>query len=94
MDLDTDPGGPKTRGSGFGSGTLLPCRRQVAETEIRRRRPLLTPIGQNAREQQAGHQGLAAGLAIKNHPKKPTKNEFFGFVKFLIFYENNTNFPL
>jgi len=44
-----------------------------------------------------------AGLAIKNPPrkthlKKPTKNCFFGifwgFVKFLIFYENNTNFSL
>jgi hypothetical protein len=41
---------------------------------------------------------LVAGLAIKNHPKKtpkkPTKNGFFGFFKFLIFYENNTNFSL
>ncbi len=51
---------------------ILPCRRQVAETEICRRRPF-TPIGQNAREQEAGHQGLAAGLAIKNPPKKPKK---------------------
>jgi hypothetical protein len=83
MDPDTDPEGPKTRGPRF--GILLPCRRQVAETEIRRRRPLLTPIGQDAREQEAGHQGLAVGLAIKTHPKKPkkkpskktTKNVFF-----------------
>ena len=30
----------------------------------------------------------------KNHLKKPTKNGFFGFFKFLIFYENNTNFSL
>jgi hypothetical protein len=34
----------------------------------------------------------------KNPPKKPTKNVFFlvflGFFKFLIFYENNTNFSL
>ncbi len=39
---------------------------------------------------------LVAGLAIKNPPKKPTKNGFlvFGFFKFLIFYENNTNFSL
>jgi hypothetical protein len=45
----------------------------------------------------------SAGLALKNppkktHPKKPTKNGFFwvflGFFKFLIFYENNTNFSL
>jgi hypothetical protein len=55
--------------------------------------------------QQAGH--LTAGLAIKNPPKKPhpkkpkkkthkkpTKNGFLGFLKFLIFYENNTNFSL
>jgi hypothetical protein len=29
------------------------------------------------------------------NPKKPTKNVFFvGFLKFLIFYENNTNFSL
>jgi hypothetical protein len=35
-------------------------------------------------------------LAIKkNPPKKPTKNVFFlGFLKFLIFYENYTNFSL
>jgi hypothetical protein len=42
-------------------------------------------------------------LALKNPPKKthikkPTKNGFFGFFgfffKFLIFYENNTNFSL
>jgi hypothetical protein len=34
----------------------------------------------------------------KTHPKKPTKNVFFlgflSFFKFLIFYENNTNFSL
>jgi hypothetical protein len=35
----------------------------------------------------------------KNHLKKPTKNVFFfkvcfGFFKFFIFYENNTNFSL
>jgi hypothetical protein len=30
----------------------------------------------------------------KNHLKKPTKNGFFGFLKFFIFYENNTNFFL
>jgi hypothetical protein len=35
----------------------------------------------------------------KNPPKKPTKNVFFwgvfwGFFKFFIFYENNTNFSL
>jgi hypothetical protein len=42
----------------------------------------------------------------KTHPKKPnqknqkkkhkktTKNVFLGFFKFLIFYENNTNFSL
>jgi hypothetical protein len=35
-----------------------------------------------------------AGLAIKNPPKKPTKNVFWGFLKFLIFYESNTNFSL
>ncbi len=73
---------PKTRGSG-GSGTLLPCRRQVAEAEICRRRPLLTPIGQDAREQEAGHQGLAAGLAIKkpiqNKPPKKTPGVFKTF---------------
>jgi hypothetical protein len=37
-----------------------------------------------------------AGLAIKNPPKKthlkkPTKNGFFVFFKFFIFYENNTD---
>jgi hypothetical protein len=48
---------------------------------------------------------LHAGLAIKNPPKKtpkthlkkPTKNFlwfFLGFLKFLIFYEKNTNFSL
>ncbi len=38
---------------------------------------------------------LGAGLAIKNPPKKPTKNVFFWFFfNFLIFYENNTNFSL
>jgi len=43
---------------------------------------------------------LEPGLAIKNPPKKthlkkPTKNVFlWGFLKFLIFYENNTNFSL
>ncbi len=47
---------------------------------------------------------LQAGLAIKNPPKKthpkknppkkPLKMFFFGFIKFLIFYENNTNFSL
>jgi hypothetical protein len=52
---------------------------------------------------------LPPGLAIKTHPKKttqtnpkkPSKNPlkmfflgFFGFLKFLIFYENNTNFSL
>jgi hypothetical protein len=44
-----------------------------------------------------------AGLALKNPPKKtqkthlkkPTKNVFFfGFFKFINFYENNTNFSL
>jgi hypothetical protein len=44
-----------------------------------------------------------AGLAIKNPPKKPTQKPtqknplkmfFWGFFKFLIFYENNTNFSL
>jgi hypothetical protein len=47
------------------------------------------------------------GLALKNPPKKthpknpkkrtqknPLKMFFFGFFKFLIFYENNTNFSL
>jgi hypothetical protein len=42
------------------------------------------------------------GLAIKNPPKKTPKNPpkkthrsvFLGFFKFLIFYENNTNFSL
>jgi hypothetical protein len=38
--------------------------------------------------------GVQAGLAIKNPPKKPTKNVFWGFLKFLIFYESNTNFSL
>ncbi len=46
--------------------------------------------------------GVQAGLAIKNPPKKPrkthlkktTENGFLGFFKFLIFYENNTNFSL
>jgi hypothetical protein len=45
--------------------------------------------------------GLVAGLAIKNPPKKNkknskknTKNGFFVFLKFFIFYENNTNFSL
>jgi hypothetical protein len=42
---------------------------------------------------------LEPGLAIKNPPKnthlkKTTKNVFFGFFKFLIFCENNTNFSL
>jgi hypothetical protein len=44
---------------------------------------------------------LAPGLALKNPPKKPkkppknpTKNVFLGFLKFLIFYVNNTNFSL
>jgi hypothetical protein len=41
---------------------------------------------------------LVAGLAIKTHPKtppkKPTKNGFYGFLNFFIFYENNTNFFL
>jgi len=45
---------------------------------------------------------LFPGLAIKNPPKKnlknplkkPTKNDFLDFFKFLIFYENNTNFSL
>ncbi len=50
------------------------------------------------------HAQFKAGLAIKNlpkktHLKKPTKNVFLGgvflvFFKFLIFYENNTNFSL
>jgi hypothetical protein len=30
----------------------------------------------------------------KNPPKKTSKNVFFGFFNFLIFYENNTNFSL
>ena len=33
-----------------------------------------------------------AGLATKNPPKKPQQMGFWGFFKFLIFYENNTNF--
>jgi hypothetical protein len=43
---------------------------------------------------------LVAGLPIKNPPKKTQKkaikNGFLGFFgsKFLIFYKNNTNFPL
>ncbi len=45
---------------------------------------------------------LEAGLAIKTHSKKKqkkylknfTKNVFFGFFKYLNFYENNTNFSL
>jgi hypothetical protein len=44
---------------------------------------------------------VEAGLAIKNHPKTPPKKTLkigflgsFGFFKFLIFYENNTNFSL
>jgi hypothetical protein len=45
---------------------------------------------------------LAPGLALKNPPKKnkkktpkkTTKNGFLGFLKFFIFYENNTNFSL
>jgi hypothetical protein len=41
---------------------------------------------------------LEPGLAIKNPPKKKakktTKNFFWGFFKFLFFYENNTNFSL
>jgi hypothetical protein len=44
---------------------------------------------------------LQAGLAIKHHPKtpkthlnNPLKMFFFGFFKFLIFYENDTNFSL
>jgi hypothetical protein len=43
-----------------------------------------------------------AGLAIKNPPKKTkkthlkktTKNVFLGCLKFLFFFENNTNFSL
>ena len=30
----------------------------------------------------------------KNPPKKPQQMGFWGFFKFLIFYENNTNFSL
>jgi hypothetical protein len=49
-----------------------------------------------------GLPGLQAGLAIKTHPEKPQKKHlknplkmgFLGFFKFLIFYENNTNFSL
>jgi hypothetical protein len=48
-----------------------------------------------------GKEGKKAGLALKNpqknqknHLKKPTKMGFLGFFKFLIFYENNTNFFL
>ncbi len=37
---------------------------------------------------------LDSGLAIKNPPKKPTKNGFLDFFKFLVFYENNINFSL
>jgi hypothetical protein len=38
---------------------------------------------------------LEAGLAIKKtHPKKLPKLPFLGFFKFLIFFENNTNFSL
>jgi hypothetical protein len=42
---------------------------------------------------------LLAGLAIKkptqkNPPKNPLKMFFLGFINFLIFYENNTNFSL
>jgi hypothetical protein len=43
-----------------------------------------------------GGTGLEPRLAIKKptqkNLKKPTKNVFFGVLKFLIFYENNTNF--
>jgi hypothetical protein len=57
-----------------------------------------TSKGRQDRENRKGH----AGLAIRNPPKKnhkkpskkTTKNGFFGFFKFLIFYENNTNFSL
>jgi hypothetical protein len=60
-------------------------------------------LKQAARSQEQLEEGrrllrLAAGLAIKTppkkNPKKPTKNGFFVFFKFLIFYENNTNFSL
>jgi hypothetical protein len=41
---------------------------------------------------------VQAGLPIEKptqrNPKKSTKNVFFGFFKFSIFYENNTNFSL
>jgi hypothetical protein len=42
---------------------------------------------------------IQAGLALKNPPKKnhlknSLKMGFLGFFKFLIFYENNTNFSL
>ncbi len=30
----------------------------------------------------------------KKPPKNPTKSIFLGFIKFLILYENNTNFSL
>jgi hypothetical protein len=48
---------------------------------------------------------IQAGLEIKTHQKnpkkpkkthlkKPAKNVFLGFFKFLIFYENNSKFSL
>ncbi len=54
-------------------------------------------------EQHVPQHRLKPGLAIKTHPKKtqpkkPTKMfllcGFFGFLNFLIFFKNNTNFSL
>jgi hypothetical protein len=48
---------------------------------------------EDSEEEEEDDEDFQAGLAIKNPPKKthlknPTKNGFFGFLKFLIFYEN------
>jgi hypothetical protein len=37
---------------------------------------------------------VEAGLAIKNPPKKPTKNVSFWLFELLVFYENNANLTL
>jgi hypothetical protein len=62
---------------------------------------ILQVMHQCCRGQQQQQQQEQAGLAIKNPPKKTrlktTQNGFMGFLgffKFLIFYENNTNFSL
>jgi valyl-tRNA synthetase len=41
-----------------------------------------------------GQKLLGPGLAIKNPTKMVFFGGFFGFFKFLIFYENNSNFSL